>query len=110
MLVRVFALIALAGAVVTSMTTWRAPVFVDIPAEPAVASAPVQKATAASSGTGRVDAAPPRRSADAPRALATATPPSRWRSRQQEFERTDDLFAFVQRLQPAADAGDAEAR
>ena len=110
MLVRVFALIALVGAVVTSMTTWHAPVFVDTPAEPAVAPAPVQKATAASSGTGRVDAAPPRRSADAPRALATATPPSRWRSRQQEFERTDDLFAFVQRLQPAADAGDAEAR
>ncbi|NYZ62905.1 hypothetical protein H0E82_09035 [Luteimonas sp. SJ-16] len=38
------------------------------------------------------------------------TPPRRWRTRQQEFERTDDLFGFVQRLQPAAHAGDAEAR
>lgn len=111
MLVRVFALIALVGAVVTSMTTWRAPVPGEVPVDAVHVPAQVQAqdpAPAAPTITPR-PAVQPAQAAPA-RALAAVAPLRRWSSRQQEFERTDDLFAFARRLQPAADAGDAEAR
>lgn len=108
MLVRVFALIAIVGAVVTSMSSWRG------------AALPVADAPEAVAMASRAETATPRRNAaqPAPDAVDTAQAPVRaatqtaraWVSRQQEFERTGDLFAFAQRLQPAADAGDGEAR
>lgn len=108
MLVRVFALIALAGAVVTSMTTWRAAMPVSEAAETVAEVASNAEASPAPTGSRRAPALAPTR---APRRTeAVATPPRRFTSRLQEFERSDDLFAFARRLQPAADAGDAEAR
>ena len=108
MLVRVFALIALVGAVVTSMTTWRAATPVDAAATMAHAAPDVVRpAPMPAFDDPDPDRAPP---AALGRVTVPATAPARWRSRRQEFERSDDLFAFARRLQPAADAGDAEAR
>ncbi len=105
-----FALIAIVGAVVTSMTTWHADA---VPAVIAPASAPVAPASAtdvsAAGPAAVMRAAPPPPATVADRS-APAASPRHWVSRQQAFERSPDLFAFVEELLPAATAGDGEAR
>lgn len=108
MLVRVFVLIAIFGAVVTSMSTWRG----DVPSldgeivTSTAAGAPGPR-TSPSAATAH---APARAAAHPVTTATTASAPRPRMSRPQAFERSSDLFAFARQLQPAADAGDAEAQ
>ena len=104
MTVRVFAAIALLGALVAAVAMWR----------PAVPGAPIGDADAAWNADvdthGFVDASVPDAAmvTDAERVAAWST--AAMRPLPRAFEQADDLFAFRQALQPLADAGDADAR
>lgn len=104
MTVRVFAAIALLGALVAAVAMWR----------PAVPRADVGDAgatwTAGVDTHGVADAfAPDVATLPAP-GLGTAWPTAAVRPLQRAFEQAEDLFAFRQDLQPLADAGDPDAR
>jgi len=99
---RVFAIITLLGVLVAGLATWR----------PAVPGVRVLDAAADDTAAAPVRAPGPLAmpaaidAALAPRAGVAAPV----RSLHHEFERAPDLFAFRQRLQPLADAGDGDAR
>jgi len=105
--VRVFATIALLGVLVAGLAMWR-PFASGADADGESVEWNPVAGMDADAESGSVDADRPSTApADADAAVWTTLPP---RPLQREFERADDLFAFRQRLQPLATAGDAEAR
>lgn len=104
MTVRVFAAIALLGALVAAVAMWR----------PAVPGADVEGTDAAwnadAETRGFVDASAPYAATLPQVDRVAAWSSAAMRPLQRAFEQTDDLFAFRQHLQPLADAGDADAR
>ncbi|MCD9007700.1 hypothetical protein LDO31_15945 [Luteimonas sp. XNQY3] len=104
MTVRVFAAIALLGALVAAVAMWR-------PAVPgADADAPDAEWNADVDARGLVDASAPHAATRPQTDRVAAWSPAAMRPLQRAFEQVDDLFAFRQTLQPLADAGDADAR
>ncbi len=104
MTLRVFATIALLGVLVAALAMWR-------PAAPGVADAgfdPVRFDEADTRSLPSRVSLPDR--ADHERRESASAWPQTTRPLPREFEQAPDLFAFRQRLQPLATAGDADAR
>lgn len=106
MLPRVSAFIVIVGAMLVLVSTWPGGASVTdvLPPEP---GSDVVMASTASSGPAGVPARPVARAASQPR---SAHPAASTESPRRAFERSQDLFAFLQWIEPLATAGNADAR
>lgn len=108
MLARVSAFIVIVGAVVALMSTW--PGGASVAETTAPDAGPERVAAApASSDVGEPPFRPGARARPAPQPLLLARAGG-MESPRREFERSEDLFAFLQWIEPQAAAGDADAR